>query len=188
MTHNSTVKASVVTVLFAVFGIIGLVTNYFVQSHAILFALLLVHTFFSVRCFSALIDPKDKRQIAVDSLLVISYLGLALSIGTEYYLLWWVVLFIFASLKYVLLIGRLHYPILLRRKLTADIGGIGFGFGMQYMWVFFGFHEDYRFFFEGKWFGILTGFEWIWVGIFAIATTYYFFVRPLYVPDKMSAL
>ncbi|MCR4256425.1 MAG: hypothetical protein NUW08_01835 [Candidatus Uhrbacteria bacterium] len=180
MTHNSTVKASIVTVVFAAFGVAGLLRNDLVlfPELAILYLLLLAHTFLSVRCFSALIDPKDKGQIAIDLVLVACYLMLGLTVKTSEFLVWWLVLFLFAAVKYALLVGRFHYPILLRRKLLADLSGLGLG-----LFAFFiPFYEER--------FGLATFLMAVWliVGLFAAGTIYYFFVRPLYVPDKLSAL
>ncbi len=180
MTHNSTVKASVVTVVFAAFGVIGLLKD--AQPADVpfmaLLALLLAHTFLSVRCFSALIDPKDKRQMVIDVILAVCYLLLGLTIKTSEFLVWWLVLFLFAALKYALLVGRLHYPVLLRRKLLADLAGLGLGL--------FGFFVP--FYVERYALAPYLSSEWLLVGLFGVGTIYYFFVRPLYVPDRMSAL
>lgn len=189
MTHNSTVKAAIVTVVFAAFGVVGLLRNDLVwfPEFAILYLLLLAHTFLSVRCFSALIDPKDKHQIAIDVVLAACYLMLGLTIKISEFLVWWIVLFLFAAVKYALLVGRFHYPILLRRKLVADVVGIGYGLaflnpesvvGMKNVWDVFRYHYVLN----------IPVYDWLWVVLFVLATFYYLLVRPLYVPDKMSAL
>lgn len=190
MIHNSTLKAAMVTVLFAAFGIVGGMiegSQRAVPSHVALFILLLVHTFFSVRCFSALIDPKDKRQMASDAALVACYFMLGLTIKASEFLVWWIVLFIFASVKYALLVGRFQHPVLLRRKLVADILGVSYGLaflnpepvvGMKNAWDVFRYHYLLH----------ISIYDWLWVGAFALATIYYFFVRPLYVPDKEPAV
>lgn len=180
MTHNSTVKASIVTVLFAAFGVAGMLKDDLVwfPAFTVLYALLLAHTFLSVRCFSALIDSTDKRQMVIDFVLVLSYLAVGLTMKTSEFWVWWIVLFAFAAVKYALLVGRLHYPVLLRRKLLADLAGLGLG-----IYAFFsGFYVE-RFSLP-----VWLMSEWLMVALFALASAYYFFIRPLYVPDKMSAL
>lgn len=98
MTHNSTLKAAVVTSVFSIAAVVGFL---FGPRHPYdptlpiyllgLYILLLIHTFLSVRCFSALIDPKDRRQWLVDFALVCAYLGLAWSITNEvFFWVWWV--------------------------------------------------------------------------------------------------
>lgn len=174
--RNSTFKAAIVTALFAGFGVVGLFKDVapWTASFIVLYALLLVHTFLSVRCFSAIIDPTDKTQLAVDLLLILSYLALGLSIKAWEFLVWWVVLFLFATLKYALLVGRLHHPNLLRRKLVADVSGAGLGVFTLNSWsLFIGFIP-----------GLFFMTEWLVVGLFVIGSLYYFFVRPLYVPDR----
>lgn len=180
MTHNSTIKASIVTVLFAAFGVIGLLRDAQPATlpFLVLFVLILAHTFLSVRCFSALIDSKDKRQMAIDVVLVACYLMLGLTMKTSEFLVWWLVLFLFAAVKYALLVGRLHYPTLLRRKLLADLAGLGLGL--------FGFFAPFYVERFSLWPILMS--EWLIVAFFAAGTIYYFFVRPLYVPDKLSAL
>ncbi|MEK7473832.1 MAG: hypothetical protein AAB668_03880 [Patescibacteria group bacterium] len=192
MTHNSTLKASIITSIFSVAALIGFLFgpahpyDPTPQVHLLgLYLLVLAHTFLSVRCFSAIIDPTDRRQWLIDAGLVVSYVGLAWNIkdATSFWL-WWFGLFFLATIKYVLLIGRLHHKTLLRRKITADLLGMVFPFVVTYLsilsikyipWV-----EQNRFFSGPVEMGSLA--------VFALASAYYFFIRPLYVPDKMSAL
>lgn len=164
MIRNSTHKAVLVTALFSVFGLIGLFGSSWNSFRFVLFALLLVHTFFSVRCFSALIDPRDLRQNMVDVLLVIAYFltGAFMNSGSLFYM-GWIALFFLATLKYILLIGRLDHPKLLRRKLIADVGGLALGFFVFSIW---------------------PNSESFVAVLFCLASGYYLLFNPLYVPDE----
>ncbi|HVM90672.1 MAG TPA: hypothetical protein VMU11_02135 [Verrucomicrobiae bacterium] len=127
-----------------------------------MYALLLVHTFLSIRCFSQIIDPHDRQQQAVDLLLVVSYFALAQWQSGIPFLSAWVVLFAFATLKYALLVGRSSHTRLLRRKLVADIGGLGLGM-----------------------FTMFSGSLPLMFAVFAAASVYYLVLNPLYVLDTV---
>lgn len=178
MIRNSTHKAIAVTALFAVFGWLGirhLSAQNILQTHVIyqlaMYVLLLIHTFFSVQCFSKLIDPKDKQQIAIDALLVLAYFITGTSLWSSTWF-WhaWLILFLFATLKYILLVGRLSQPRLLRRKLMADLGGVM----LFFIHVFSVTYLPARNVF-------LMNLPWL---LFAIASGYYLLFNPLYVPDE----
>ena len=178
---NSTLKASFVTALFAGFGLVGLAPffDHFVPTlwySAAMYALLLAHTFFSIRCFSHVVNPKDPTQILMDIVLVVCFLNLGFRLGSQSLglPLAWTLLFVFASLKYALLVGWIPHPHLLRRKLVADIGGIFMGV-VFYELVFYAsitniipYELPYQ----------------IFTFFFLLASGYYFFIRPLYVPDR----
>lgn len=180
MTLDSRVKAAIATAVFALVGVYGVMHapwhegSFFAHSLG-LYLLLLVHTFVSIRCFSALIDPKDKRQITIDVLLVGCYFGLGLSVAQEFFFwYWWCLLFALATLKYAMLVGRLPHPVLLRRKLMADVGGLFLA--ALYLSVMLGSS------FVGAQVGAPQAGSLVLV-LFTLATVYYLFVRPLYIPD-----
>jgi hypothetical protein len=87
------------------------------------YGILLVNTFFSIRCFGSLRGCSEPRQRAVDVGLVGLYAGLAASFGDEQrFVAVATLLFAVATLKYALLLGR--GPVrLLARKLTLDAIG-----------------------------------------------------------------
>ncbi|MBP9828317.1 hypothetical protein KBC55_04180 [Patescibacteria group bacterium] len=166
----ATMKAGVVTSLFALFAV---VSSFFMPPQPLamlLYAFILIHTFFSIRCFSALIDVRDLRQWVIDIVLVVSYAAFAFSmhdLAAFFVVFVWV--FFVATMKYALLIGRLRQPILLQRKITADILGAVFG-GVGYAATVLSVPYSAT----------------LLVTIFAAGTFYYLVVAPLYVPDALT--
>lgn len=158
--------AIAVTSIFAGFGVIGwLIGNASVFAIA-LYLLLLVHTYFSMDCFFRLIDPRDRKQQAVDALLVLCYLALALSFfDIRQFLFAWAVLFCVSAMKYALLIGTLHQPRLLRRKIIANVSAL-----LLAVVAALG--------------SVLINPLVPMLVLFASASGYYFFVNPLYAADR----
>lgn len=162
-------KAGLVTSLFALFVVASAFLFPIEPTMLVLHGLILLHTFLSIRCFSALIDVHDLRQWAIDILLVFSYAVFAFAmrdILLYFVALTWV--FFVATMKYALLIGRLQQPILLQRKITADILGMAFG-GISYAMTSLNFPYASA----------------VLIAIFAAATLYYLIIAPLYVPDHL---
>ena len=188
MIRNPSRKALLVTVLFGMFGLAGVMTGSspVIPSFGILYVLLLCHTYLSVRCFSALTDPKDLSQNVIDLALVVAYLGLALSMNNASFWIWWIALFLFAVIKYALMVGGVHQPKLLRRKLLADAGGALFGlFYLSFPSLADTLlHLDLSYLYTTPILN-LSLFEWTSVLVFGGASVYYFFLRPLYVHDKV---
>lgn len=185
MIRNPHTKAVAVTVVFALFALVGFLVNGApIASFAILYALMLVHTYYSVRCFAALTEHHDRQQNMIDTALVFSYLGLALSMKDASFWIWWIVLFLLAAVKYATMIGRVAHPRLLRRKLLADLGGAAFGVLFVFFTYFFEtlLHTNVTSLAVSKALG-MTYFEWLTVLIFGGMTAYYLFAKPLYVHD-----
>lgn len=166
-------KAVIITAVFSVFGLFGwYIADWVIALPlAIVYGLLMVQTYFSLRLFFQLIDPNDKRQQAIDILLALEYLLLALSMLDAFFFYYvWTGFFITTVMKYVLLVGSFPHPRLLRRKLVANVLGIAMGlFVASLSWFFFSYHA------------------WIGVILFGGACLYYLVLRPLYVPDSTSA-
>lgn len=125
----------VATGLFSLFGLIGVMNSDWNAFRVVLFIILMIHTFFSVRCFSALINPDDMRQVVIDVVLVFAYFLTGVFITSPLFYIGWVILFSAATLKYILLIGRLNQPHLLRRKLIADVSGLMLGCIALFTWA-----------------------------------------------------
>ena len=113
----------------ALFSIVGAVGSYF--GHAspyflpelLFYILLLAHTFLSISLF-ARIETRSPDQYLIDALLVVSYLGLALSLGSPLAFFYCTLaLFIFAPIKYAVLLGKNSHSRLLRRKILVDLSG-----------------------------------------------------------------
>lgn len=147
---NSTVKSWLATSVFALAGIIAVlfysIVSPFLLPHLIIYAVLVLNTFFSIRFWSAL-QPKDAWQLLVDSVLVVTYLTLALSIGQPvYFALAALCLFTTAPLKYILMRGRTPYGALVEHKILLDsmgtlacialVAGLFLGNALEVTWLF----------------------------------------------------
>lgn len=181
MTHSSlsilhpTRRALITTALFALVALVA--HSYTTADPTTLlifygfYALLLAHTYLSVRTFPHVIPHNNVVQIVLDGTLAILYgampfvvnqIALLLAIGTT--------LFLVASLKYILPLKRFGATHLLYRKIIADVlGGILTVLALI---------------------GVTLGFEYpsliLWLAIFAASSAYYFFIRPLYNVDHMA--
>lgn len=164
-------KSLIITALFSVFGVIGWLYASDMEAlpQAIVYALLMAQTYFSLGLFFQLIDPADRRQQAIDILLALEYAVLAWSMQDAFFFYYvWTIFFITTVMKYVLLLGTFRHLKLLRRKLIANVLGIAMGVFVLTMATAF----------------IGTAF-WPWIGVvlFGGACVYYLVLRPLYVPD-----
>jgi len=168
MTLHPQTRVALVTGLFTLFGCIGWWWSpdpLAALPEALLYGLLMIQTWFSLRLFFRLIDPKDKGQQAVNVLLVLAYACLAWSIWNPFWFYFmWTVYFYLTVLKYVLLVGRFDYKRLLRRKLLADVLGMGIGPLMLVSFLF----------------SSVDAWRWLGLALFGGACAYYIYVRPLY--------
>jgi hypothetical protein len=92
---------------------------------ALFYAVLVINTWFSVRFFSRL-PPIDRDESAIDGLLTVLYIALALAIGRNVpFIAIATVLFFAATAKYALLLRIMDLPLTLRRKMAIDsLGGL----------------------------------------------------------------
>src|SRR3989344_1408128 len=139
---NPAAKSVLVATVFSLAGIISAlfysVVSPFLLPHFIIYAVLVLNTYFSVRFWGGL-QPKDSRQLLIDAALVGAYLALAFSMGEPTY-------FAFATFKYVLMRGRTPYEAIVERKIHIDalgafgcaivIGGIFLGYALEAAWLF----------------------------------------------------
>jgi hypothetical protein len=134
--------------------------------HGVLYALILLNTFPSIRIFASIQDPRDAFQNGVDIALGFSYVALVLSLGRPWaFPAATVLMFSLATAKYMHLRGRTAHPRLVRRKTVVDIlGAVGAGAAM----VASAFWEP-------------SLIHWLWAAGFALAQVHIFLVRPLYV-------
>jgi len=165
---NPAVKTWTATIAFSLAGIISVlfysIVSPFLLPHFIIYAVLVVNTYFSIRFWGAL-QPNDFRQLLIDAVLVLAYLALAFSMGEPtYFSLAALCLFILAALKYVLMRGRTSYGAVVERKIRIDalgalscavlISGMLLGYALEATWLFA-------------------------IG-FAIANVYLLLIRPMY--------
>jgi len=139
------------------------------------YAVLLLNTYFSIRCFSAIIPRGNRRQQIADATLVALYIMLPASFGNaRWFMGFCVLLFTVATLKYVLLLKILAERKLLRKKIIAD------GLGMMACLAVLG--------------GVVAGYPrlatYLWLAVFTIANVYLLFINPLHnlSPDHTDTL
>ena len=112
---------------------------------AILYLLLLINTYFSVRFFSA-ISPQTATQHVVDLVLVVAYAALAFTMErVAEFLFFGLCLFLVATMKYALLLDVIPHVQTLRRKIAIDtlgaclcttsLGGALVGYGPESAWA-----------------------------------------------------
>ena len=84
--------------------------------------LLLLNTYFSIRCFSSVATSKTTAQIAIDAILAGMYVYLAFQFtDPTRYLVASTVLFLIADIKYALVLGTPGYEKLLKRKMLLNL-------------------------------------------------------------------
>jgi len=166
---GSAVKAFFVSLFFALagcFGAIKGVTDWKTSLPLVIFyAILIINTFFSIRCFNLVPFKRKREQHIIDTLLAVSYLLLATSFRSLYvFALSSMVLYVVATFKYILLFSEGQNKKLLRRKIFIDALGISASI------LALG--------------GILMGFSfissWIFTSLFFLVNVYIFFIKPLY--------
>jgi cytochrome c oxidase subunit IV len=178
MTLNPKQKGALATIIFTLFGILGFgfsPEKTAALPEAIMYALLMAQTWYSLPLFFRLIDPKDKRQQAMDIVIGFAYALLAWTIhsGLLFYFAW-TLFFILTVLKYSLLVGRFSAQRLLRRKLVANVLGIAVGLFVPVVWllpVFAAHRYDIAMPHPLRWVGVI---------LFGGACGYYLWLRPLY--------
>ena len=163
--EQAKIRGRLATLLFCAFGVVGWVMAPGAEpAPLIMYALLMVQTWFSLPLFFRLIDPKLASQRFVDVSIGFAYAFLGYAVrDSVLFVFAWTVFFALTVLKYALLVGRFSEPVLLRRKLTANALGVGLGLLMSL-------HV------QGAWVG---------VALFGGACAYYLAFKPLYVTDKV---
>lgn len=130
MTHRAKRKAIWGTAAFAFFGILFAFTVknlLYSLPTLILYAGLVINTYFSIRCFSSITPENDNMQRIVDIGLVASFLALASAFNNvQNFLTIGLLLFELAVIKYTLLLGtaRTEYHALIRKKILVDMLGV----------------------------------------------------------------
>ena len=136
----------------------------FLLPDTIFFIVLVTNTFFSVRFF-ARIQPSGYVQLAIDGLLIVSYIALALSMGRPLaFVFAGLCLFILATAKYALMVGYIPHEHVLHRKILIDLAGVA-----MCVAVLGGVLADWP----------LTS-AWALAILFALANVYLLLIRPMY--------
>ena len=161
-------KAALATLLFS--GV-GLITVLFyipltavALPNAIFYVVLTINSYFSIKLYAS-IQPTDAAQRFFDSLLVVIYLALAFAIGhAAVFSSFALLVFVVATPKYALMLGKIPYGPLLRRKILIDLSGVTFTAA-----VFLGTLAGFPL--ESAWF--------LAIG-FALANIYHLIIHPMY--------
>ncbi|MFA5714476.1 MAG: hypothetical protein WC998_01885 [Candidatus Paceibacterota bacterium] len=162
---SAKLKAYFFTVLFSVIGSIMIWKNFNLAAVPLIlfYVILIINSFFSIEFFSK-ITPDNNEQKVIDLSMVAIYLILILNLGNEFrYLLSSAVLFVVATLKYVLLLGTVDIKIL-KRKIIIDLFG-----GIACILALVGSLAGY---------GEVT--NWIWALVFLFANVYLLVIKPMY--------
>lgn len=165
---NPAAKSVLATTVFSLAGIISAlfysVVSPFLLPHFIIYAVLVVNTYFSVRFWSAL-QPQDSRQFLIDGVLVVAYLALAFSMGEPVYFAFAAfTLFVLATFKYVLMRGRTSYEAIVERKTGIDALG-AFACAALILGMFLGYALEAT---------------WLFAVGFAVANVYLLLIKPMY--------
>ena len=165
---NSIAKSWLATSVFALAGVVSAlfyaIVSPFLLPHFIIYIVLVVNTFFSIRFWSAL-QPKDARQFLVDAVLVVTYLALAFSIGEPFYFaLAALLLFTVAPLKYILMRGSTSHEALVEHKILLDSMGTFACIGLV----------------AGLFLGSPLEVTWLFAIGFTLANIYLLFIHPMY--------
>ncbi len=127
--------------------------------------LLLINTYFSVRCFSSIPESESVSQKVVDLLIVITYLLLATQFSNPIaYLTLAMIMFLIATFKYVLMLDAKSYRALLKRKIRIDVlCAVACGLALI-----------------GVWSGQSMMALWVWCGVFVMGNVYVLWMNKLY--------
>lgn len=162
-------RAILATVGFSVFG---LASFFFINDWysalplVIFYTILVVNTYFSIRCFASITPQNDRLQQIMDVVLAFLIFAQAASSNSPFLFVFFAtLLFALAILKYVLLYADSRHQTLLKRKIK--INTLGAVACIITLW------------------GIFAGFTFVATYLlaasFLIVNLYLFFIKPLYV-------
>ena len=164
-------KAQVVVAMLTTFSV------YYTWTHVhdwnsilaplVYYVVLLISTYFSVRCFDALTPPQSPVQDVLDVVLVLFYFVLATLFTAPAILLFVTAAFFsVTTLKYILLMSEKTLPHFKQIDYKAAINGCGTISALLCYWIAL----------QGN---VVLG-MWLWVAIFCSANFFIFFIKPLY--------
>lgn len=161
-------RAGITTAIFLTAGVFGVVWTHDLAHSVfqiIFYALMVLNAYFSISHFAAIIPANDKTQGWMDAGLVLCYILLAVSITRIVaFNLILLVLYIFASLKYILALPITPRPELLYRKIKIDTFGI-LACALATIAILVGYGRS----------AFIA-----WTVVFLLATIYVLYIKPLY--------
>jgi hypothetical protein len=131
----------------------------------LVYAAILINTYFSVSYFSKIIPADVPSQRMIDAALVVLYLALAATLGDALrFMATLTVYFAIATLKYAVALPIVARPALLYRKIKMDgLGTAGAALALC-----------------GAIFSNAFAATALWAVVFSVATAHVFFIKPLY--------
>jgi len=172
-TRAARLKATLCTIIFAMAGIGGVarVGDNLVQSAPLilLYFMLVIHAYYSIRAFASVTPATSISQNSIDIILLTLYIVIGANIASYYNFTFFAFLmFVVASIKYILLQKVIDQKTLLKRKTRIDIiGAAGFAFTLL-----------------GVMLGSSRQSAWALAIVFAATSIYLLMVRPLYRLDQ----
>lgn len=162
------IKTNLVMLILIIFTIHSLFNIYSIKTSLpiiIFYIILLVNTYFSINFFSKIIPKNILSQNVVDIILFTLYILLASSLNVPIMFVFMAcIFFTIATIKYVLLLGKIGYEKVLKRKIMID------SLGIILMQIVLGL--------------IITNYQtfglWFLVIVFAISNFYLLVLRPMY--------
>lgn len=133
-------------------------------AHGIFFAVLLLNTVFSVRFWRPL-QPANYTQGAIDGALIMAYILLAIRIGSAVeFMFFALLLFLLATMKYVLMLGQVPHLRTVRKKILIDLLGALLCATALLLTLM----------------GEVEIGAWLLTGVFVLANIFLLWVRPMY--------
>lgn len=167
--HKPERKATYATVLFVaaatIFSFFQIVSLMQSAPLILFYIVLIINTYFSILLFSSITPHIMMSQHAVDFALAIIMIALAYNLNNPtQFIVWALFLFIVATIKYSMLLGKISHLSLLRQKILVDLSGavasaIALNFALTWN---------------------VTVSVWIYTICFIIANIYLMIINPLY--------
>jgi hypothetical protein len=162
-------RASGATLIFAAFGVVGIIIAWHNLAIAwppmLFYAMLVWNDYYSIKHFSTIIPPNKISQVFIDIILVILHFISIFFFGNPFlFTIAMIVLFILAVLKYAGDLPSVKNSRALFRKVKIDaLGALISALALA---------------------GMFMGYPWqstiIWTGIFVCASVYVIIINPLY--------
>jgi len=131
--------------------------------------MLVVHAYYSIRAFASITPQTSISQNSIDIILLTLYIVMGTNVASYYNFAFFAFLmFVVASIKYILLQKKIGQKTLLKRKTRIDIIG-AFGFAIALLCIILGYSRESA---------------WALVVAFAATSVYLLIVRPLYRLDQ----
>ena len=121
-------EAAFVSFIFLIAGILSWIFTisapYVLPALMIFYVILVINTFFSIKLFSSITPPGNKMNNFIDVILFFLYIISAFYLPVPtFFMLFMLLLFIVATLKYACLLQIVRHTRLLKKKIIVDLMG-----------------------------------------------------------------